>query len=74
VNIRGCQPGVNKKGESYLLVRLEDESGAPYELIDKDMERQQHYKRNTDMDLTLDISVRGKYTTLRIIDAKVIDN
>lgn len=72
VNIRGCEAGVNKKGEPYLIVRFEDETGKAYELIDKEMDRQVYYKRNTDMDLTVDISM-GKYTTIRIIDARKIE-
>lgn len=69
VNIRGCEPRENKKGEPYLLVGFEDEFGKPCEMVDKDMSRQQYYKRNADGTLTIDIEV-GKYTTLRIIDFK----
>lgn len=69
VNIRGCEPKENKKGEPYLLVRFEDKFGKPCEMVDKDMSRQQYYKRNADGTLTIDIEV-GKYTTLRIIDFK----
>ena len=69
VNIRGCEPRENKKGEPYLLVRFEDEFGKPCEMVDKDMSRQQYYKRNAGGTLTIDIEV-GKYTTLRIIDFK----
>lgn len=69
INIRGCEPKENKNGEPYLLVRFEDETGKACELVDKDMERQPYYKRNTDGTLTVDISI-GKYTTIRIIDFK----
>jgi len=72
VNIRGCEAGTNKKGEGYLIVRFEDETGKAYELIDKGMDRQPYYKRNTDMDLVINIDI-GKYTNVRIIDARIIN-
>lgn len=68
VNIRGCEPKENKNGEPYLLVRFEEETGKPCELVDKDMDRQQYYKRGTEGTLTIDISIGSKYTTIRIID------
>ena len=70
VNIRGHEVKTNKNGEPYVIVRFEDETGKAYELVDKDVERADYYKRNTDMDLTVTIDI-GKYTTIRIIDAKV---
>lgn len=70
VNIRGHEVKTNKNGEPYVIVRFEDETGKAYELVDKDVERADFYKRNTDMDLTVTIDI-GKYTTIRIIDAKV---
>lgn len=73
VNIRGCEPRENQKGEGYLLVRFEDETGASHELVDKDMDRQKFYKRDTDMDLSIDIDQGRKFTTIRIIDAKTIE-
>ena len=71
INIRGCEPKENKNGEPYLLVRFADETGKACELVDKDMDRQPFYKRNTDGTLTVDISI-GKYTTIRIIDFKAV--
>lgn len=71
-NIRGCEPRKNQKGEPYLLVRFEDETGAPHELVDKDMDRQQYYVRGTDMDLVIDIDQGRQFTTIRIIDAQEI--
>lgn len=71
-NIRGCEARTNSKGEPYLLVRFEDECGKAYELVDKDMDRQSGYKRNTDMDLYIDIDQGRKFTTIRIIEAKEV--
>lgn len=70
VDIRGCEAKTNKKGDPYLLVRLEDEAGSPAELVDKDMSRQQYYKRDTIGTLTIDIKM-GKYTSIRIVDFKI---
>lgn len=69
-NIRGCEARENKNGEPYLLVRFEDETGKAHELVDKCMDRQKYYKRNIDMDLSIDIDQGRKFTTIRIIDAK----
>lgn len=71
-NIRGCEARTNGKGEPYLLVRFEDETGKAHELVDKDMDRQGAYKRNTDMDLYIDIDQGRKFTTIRIIEAKEV--
>lgn len=68
-NIRGCERKTNKKGEPYLLVRFEDETGQPNELVDKDMSREAYYKRDTNGTLYLDIQI-SKWTTIRIIDFK----
>ena len=38
VCIRGCEPKSGRGGD-YLLVRFEDETGKPAELVDKDMDR-----------------------------------
>ena len=68
VNIRGCEMKENKKGEGYLLVRFEDETGKPEELVDKDMERRKYYVRDKVGDLHINIDVGSKFTTIRIID------
>jgi len=70
VNIRGCEVRTSKKtGEDYLLVRLEDETGAPAELLDHDVERKNFYKRNVDGDLTVRVTI-GRYTNVEIVDFK----
>ena len=76
-DIRGHEVKENKKGEKYILVRFEDETGKPETLVDKDMERAKFYQRGTIMDLFIDI-VSGRtregqsYTNIKLIDAKVI--
>lgn len=66
-NIRGCECGINKSSEPYILVYAEDEDGEYGELIDKNMDRKDIYKRDTVVDITADI-VFGKYAAVRIID------
>ena len=69
-NIRGCEAKENAKGEGYLLVRFEDETGAPQSLVDKDMERQRTYRRDQDVDLLIDIDQGRKFTTIRIVGVR----
>lgn len=71
-NIRGVEKKTNKNGGEYLLVRIEERNGRPQSLVDKDMEREQYYKRNVDMDLTIDIDQGRQYTTIRIVDARIL--
>lgn len=71
VNIRGCEPKLNKNNQEYLLVRFEDETGKPEELVDKDASRREFYKRDTVGNLTIDIQI-GKWTNIRIIDFKIL--
>lgn len=71
-NIRGCEVRQNRKGEGYLLVRFEDETGAAHELVDKDMDRQTCYKRDKNANLLIDIDQGRNFTTIRIIDVEMI--
>lgn len=71
VNIRGFESRTNKSGDPYLLIRVEDSTGAACDLVDKTMAHKDLCIRDTDADITLDISV-GKYTTIRVIDIKPI--
>ena len=71
-NIRGCEAKVNAKGEGYLLVRFEDETGAPQVLIDKDMDRQRCYKRDQDVDITINIDQGKQFTTIRVVDVRPV--
>lgn len=70
VNIRGCEARQNSKGEGYLLVRIEDETGKPYQVVDKVMERQSGYKRDTIGTLYIDIDMRSQWHNVRIVGFK----
>lgn len=71
-NIRGHEVKVNSKGGQYILVRYEEETGAPMTLVDKDLSRADCYKRDNTMDLYIDIDQGRNFTNIRIIDAKII--
>ena len=72
-NIRGHETCTNKKGEPYIKVRYEEDgTGKPCELIDKDMSRAESYTRDSDMDLLIDIDQGRQFTTIRIIEARLV--
>lgn len=72
-NIRGCEVKENKNGGKYVLVRYEEDgTGAPCTVVDKNMDNVEYYKRDTNMNLTLDIDVGRNFTNIRVIDAKVV--
>jgi len=67
VNIRGREEKTNKNGDPYLLVRFEDETGKPQELVDKMMERKTAYVRDTMGTLHIDIDIKSKWHNVRIV-------
>lgn len=67
LEIRGVEKRTSKKSEEeYLIVRVEDETGRAYELLDRDVENMSVYKRGVECDLTLDLRL-GKYTNVSIV-------
>ena len=78
VEIRGHEIKDSKKedGGQFALVRFEDETGKAYELVDREKERWEFYKRGVVGDLFLDY-VQGirkdgtQWSKLSIIDFKV---
>ena len=67
LEIRGVEKRTSKKSnDEYLIVRVEDETGRPYELLDRDAENMSAYKRGVECDLTLDLRL-GKYTNVSIV-------
>ena len=71
VNIRGAELRTSKNGNSqYLIVRFEDETGRAQELIDRDLERQEFYKRDTQGNLVVNVDI-GKFANLAIVDFKI---
>lgn len=71
LEIRGVEKRTSKKSEEeYLIVRVEDETGRAYELLDRDVENMSVYKRGVECDLTLDLRL-GKYTNVSIVKMNI---
>jgi hypothetical protein len=71
LEIRGVEKRTSKKSEEeYLIVRVEDETGRAYELLDCDVENMSIYKRGVECDLTLDLRL-GKYTNVSIVKMNI---
>ncbi len=67
LEIRGVEKRTSKKSnDEYLIVRVEDETGKSYELLDRDAENMSAYKRGIECDLILDLRL-GKYTNVSIV-------
>lgn len=72
LEIRGVEKRTSKKSEEeYLIVRVEDETGRAYELLDRDVENMSAYKRGVECNLTLDFRL-GKYTNVSIVKMDII--
>lgn len=73
VEIRGCEKKESKKegGGEYLVVRFEDSTGKPYEILDRDVEREGFYKRGVQGDLYADLKMGKDWARLNVIDFKI---
>lgn len=72
LEIRGVEKRASKKSDGeYLIVRVEDETGRAYELLDRDVENMSAYKRGVECNLTLDLRL-GKYTNVSIVKMDII--
>lgn len=71
LEIRGVEKRTSKKSDGeYLIVRVEDETGRAYELLDRDVENMSVYRRGVECDLTLDLRL-GKYTNVSIVKMNI---
>lgn len=69
LEVRGVEEKMSKKtGNPYLLVRVEDEDGAWLNLVDRDMDDKELYKKGNYYDFLLDIQIRKEYTSVSVID------
>lgn len=72
LEICGVEKRTSKKSDGeYLIVRVEDETGRAYELLDRDVENMSAYKRGVECNLTLDLRL-GKYTNVSIVKMDII--
>ena len=55
--VRGVERKTSSKGNEYLVVRVDDERGERSELLDRDLDNEQYYKRGTFGDFLLHITM-----------------
>lgn len=63
--VRGVERKTSSKGNEYLVVRVDDERGERSELLDRDLDNEQYYKRGTFGDFLLHVSI-AKYANCEI--------
>ena len=63
--VRGVERKTSNKGNEYLIVRIDDERGERSELLDRDVDNEQYYKRGTFGDFLLHVSI-AKYAKCEI--------
>lgn len=65
--VRGIEEKTSQKGNTYLIVNVDDERGKRSELLDYNTDRKQYYKRGTFGDFLLHIEI-GKYSKCVVED------
>lgn len=63
--VRGVERKMSSKGNEYLVVRVDDERGERSELLDRDVDNEQYYKRGTYGDFLLHVTI-AKYAKCEI--------
>lgn len=63
--VRGVERNTSNKGNEYLIVRVDDERGERSELLDRDLDNEQYYKRGTFGDFLLHVAI-AKYANCEI--------
>ena len=63
--VRGVERKMSSKGNEYLIVRVDDERGERSELLDRDLDNEQYYKRGTFGDFLLHITI-AKYAKCEV--------
>lgn len=63
--VRGVERKTSSKGNEYLVVRVDDERGERSELLDRDLDNEQYYKRGTFGDFLLHVSI-AKYAKCEV--------
>lgn len=63
--VRGVERKTSSKGNEYLVVRVDDERGERSELLDRDVDNEQYYKRGTFGDFLLHITI-AKYAKCEV--------
>jgi hypothetical protein len=63
--VRGVERKMSSKGNEYLVVRVDDERGERSELLDRDLDNEQYYKRGTFGDFLLHVAI-AKYANCEV--------
>lgn len=67
IEIRGHEVKESKKdGSKYMVVRFEDETGRSHEILDRDMENEQFYKRGTQGDIYAELDIGRAFTKFSV--------
>lgn len=67
IEIRGHEVKESKKdGKKYMVVRYEDETGKSYEIVDRDMDNEQYYKRGTVGHIYANLTIRPNFTNIEV--------
>lgn len=71
LEIRGSEVKKSSKtNNEYIIVRVEDETGQSYELLDRDLDNKDCYKRGIQCDMTLELRL-GMYTSVSVVKMDV---
>lgn len=67
IEIRGHEVKESRKdGKKYIVVRFEDTTGRSHEILDRDMENEQYYKRGTVGTLHADLDIGPRFTKFEV--------
>jgi len=67
IEVRGHEIKEGRKsGKPYIIVHFEDSMGRPQEIIDRDMENEEYYKRGTQGQFIANLDIGRNFTTFEI--------
>lgn len=70
VEVRGCEQKTSRKegAPDFLVVRMEDSTGKPFEVLDRDLERKASWQRGLQGDLFARLEIGNKFTRFEVSD------
>lgn len=66
LEIRGKEQKTSQKGNDYLIIRVEDDTGLSYELYEPDIEKLEFYKKGQVADFYLKLSTYRKNWQVKV--------
>ena len=70
LEIRGKEKKTSSKGNEYLIVRVEDETGKLNELYDPNLDNFEYYEKGKIADFYIKLEL-GRYTNISVADFKI---